>query len=319
MVRFMKISRVIALAGSIVTLIQIFLIAGKHDGICLNDGCKVVDSLTTVDPIIINLGGFLFFQAVFWGLWVVRKDNSKQYLVHALLLAGLAAEGVLVSFQHYIAETFCSYCLIIFSLIFLLNIVAGIRHLVAGASVFIAVVLGFSSLQFGGGGDIFEKLDSGTYAKLGDAGEEKNFLFFSSSCHYCEEVIASLDGKSSCSVSFNPLDTIAVFPLKQVEISDEYRVSVNKKVLSALGIEQIPTLLIVQQGERRVLTGAGKIQQYLADQCIPELTATESESEKPIGQSSNVYSPAGGLDLLPPLDDGCSVATDCDPPSTTNP
>lgn len=298
-------SRLVALAGSILTLVQIFFIANNQDGICLNDGCKVVDSLTAVPPIYFNIGGFLFFQAVFWGLWLVRSNSKWQVNVNILLLAGLAAEGVLVSFQHLVAQTFCSYCLIIFSLILLLNILAGIRQLFTGAAVFFAVLACFMSLQFGGGRAPFLQLDSGTFAALAGDEEEKRYLFFSSTCKYCEQVIESLEKGSNCGVRFNPLDRIDNFPLEAAVRKEDYSPETNIKIMKALGLEQVPVLLITKAAGFEVITGSGKIQQHFDEKCLAPVEAPNSGSTQGTSQSP-------GLDFLPLQDGSCSVTTDCD-------
>lgn len=300
-----QMSRLVALAGSILTLVQIFLIANKQDGICLNDGCKVVDSLTAVPPVFINIGGFLFFQAVFWGLWLARSNSKWQVNVNILLLAGLAAEGVLVAFQHLVAQTFCSYCLIIFSLILLLNILAGMRQLFSGAAVFFAVLVCFMSLQFGGGGSPLAHLDSGTFATLAGNEEENRYLFFSSTCKYCEQVIESLEKGSDCKVSFNPLDRITNFPLDKAVKREGYTPETNIKIMKALGLQQIPVLLITKAAGFEVITGSGKIQQYFDEKCLGLADQTYSGSTQGTSQ-------APGLDFLPLQDGSCAVTTDCD-------
>ena len=101
------------LSSSIVAVQIVLLVLGR-DGICLSQGCQVVDELTRVPPLVFNLAGLFFFQAVAWG--VFRTDTEKAIrwrIVQWLLLAGLAAEGVLVGFQLFVVGVFCTYCLII--------------------------------------------------------------------------------------------------------------------------------------------------------------------------------------------------------------
>ena len=136
------------LSSSIVAVQIVLLVLGR-DGICLSQGCQVVDELTRVPPLVFNLAGLFFFQAVAWG--VFRTDTEKAIrwrIVQWLLLAGLAAEGVLVGFQLFVVGVFCTYCLIILGCIVLLNLLAGKKQLLAGTFVFASVFLAFSSLQF---------------------------------------------------------------------------------------------------------------------------------------------------------------------------
>jgi hypothetical protein len=130
-----------------------------------------------------------------------------------LLLAALAAEFALVSFQYFIVETFCTYCLIILSLVVLLNVLNGLHHALTGAAIFVATLIAFSSLQFEAATDIsapngINALNKGAYAVLpGDKNKPKLSLFFSSTCPHCEKVIESLEQGATCEVNFNPVSS----------------------------------------------------------------------------------------------------------------
>jgi hypothetical protein len=307
----MHISRLVALGGSVLTLVQAILLANESDGICFNSGCAIVDSLTRVPPIFFNIGGFVFFQAVFWGIWLARERRQRLWFVNILLSAGLAAEGVLICFQHLVAQVFCSYCLIIFSLVLLLNILGGWRQIVTASVVFGAVVVGFFSLQFSGArGDILKELDEGSFAVVaGQAGRQKNYLFFSSTCKYCEKVIESLQEENTCAVSFNPVDTISRFSLDKAQRAGRYDTEVNRRFLQSIGIDQIPVLLSMTETGFQVLRGEVAIKEYLQKTCFGAQSATGPAEV--IGTS-----PATGFDfILPPgQDEGCSVYSDCEDP-----
>ncbi len=302
----MKMSRFFALLATIVVLVQIVLLANDSEGICYNDGCGIVDSLTTVPPIYFNIGGLLFFQAVFWGIWLGRVEHSRLGVVKAILLAGMAAEGVLVSYQHFVAQIFCSYCLLIFSFVVLLNILAGFRQILIGGLVFSSVLAGFAALQFGGvGAKSLQDIDSGTYAVLAGAEQEKRYLFFSSSCPYCEEVIESLQDGSDCAVRFNPIEEINEFALQNVDWQVPYQPSVNQTILRSFGIGHVPVLLVTSQSGFEVITGGAAIQHHMDQYCIP--AATQSSIQQSIGVSQ---SPA--MDFLPQLDESCTIDADCE-------
>ncbi len=304
----MNISRLVALAGSIITLVQILLLASENDGICFNDGCEIIDSLTTVPPIFFNIGGFFFFQAVFWGIWLARQRRERMQYVNMLLLAGLAIEGVLVSFQHFIAQIFCSYCLIILALVVLLNVLGGFRQVLTGTAVFAAVIIGFSSLQFPEPNIRFiDSLDTGSFAVLaGQNSEQKRYLFFSSTCKYCEKVIESLREENNCTIRFNPIDKITDFPLQEVQKTPSYSTDVNRSFLKSLGADQIPVFLTVNQSGFQVVKGEGPIKSYLQESCVVQ------EPESTTDTSIDLFSPTETELLLPGLDDSCSINTDCE-------
>lgn len=311
MTKTMNISRLIALAGSVITLVQILLLANDSNGICFNDGCEIVDSLTSVPPIFFNIGGFLFFQTVFWGIWLAGEQRARMQYVNLVLLAAIAVEGVLVSFQHFIAQTFCTYCLLILGFVVLLNFLGGLRHSITAGMVFLAVIMGFSSLQFSNRQTgLVEDLDRGSFAVLdGRKTEEKSYLFFSSTCKYCEKVIASLAEGNNCTIRFNPIDEINDFSLDKAKRVDNYATDVNRKFLNSLGIGQIPVFLSVEQSGFTIVKGESPIKTYLQENCtIPEVVSDAG--------SSSGFSSSTDLDFLPPLmDDSCSVNTDCDDPN----
>ncbi len=297
-----------ALLGSIFTLAQIFLLATDREGICLNDGCEIVDSLTVVPPLYINIAGFFFFQLVFWGIWIAKKDQKYLQYVNLILLAGIAAEGVLVAFQQIIAKTFCSYCLIILGFIVVLNILAGVSQTLRGATVFAAVLIGFFSLQFESNPENpMYGLDNGTFALVEGNENEKRYLFFSSTCKYCEQVIESLNGDNECGIRFNPIDTITKFAHDSAKLTKTYDTKVNKKLLKSFGLRQIPVLVTSTESSFQVITGSGQIEQYLSENCRINLELQSTPSQQS-------YSTTPGFDFLSPDDEACAVDTDCEDP-----
>lgn len=306
----MRLSRAVALIGSVITLVQALLLIYEREGICFNDGCEVVDSLTTVDPVFINLGGFAFFQVVFWSIWLARNKPQRLGVVRVFLLAGMAVEAVLVSFQYLVAQIFCSYCLLILGLVIILNLLAGVRHVVAAMIIFAAVLTGFASLQFSAaGGRLVDRLDEGVFATLSGSdsgsGEERRYLFFSSTCKYCEEVIVSLQDGFDCGVQFNPIDEITEFALPQAKRQPAYQPSINKTFLQQLNLDQIPVLYVERETGFQAITGAGPILDYLEVECgeEPRLQPT---------MELNGVSRDPALDFLQPQDEACSVSTDCE-------
>ncbi len=307
----MSYHRLVALAGSVLTLVQIILLAGDQQGICFNDGCAIVDSLTTVPPIVFNIGGFFFFQAVFWGLWMARKEERYITYVNLLLLAGLAAEAVLFYFQHAIIVTSCAYCLIILALVVVLNALGGIFQIVSGATIFIAVTVAMSTLQFSSGSGVaIDQLDRGSMAFLKDKDDgAKRYLFFSSDCKYCEKVIDFI-AENPCSVRFNPIEKIEQFSLDGAIMGEKYIEDVNRRFLAGLSIEQIPVLVSVYQDRFSIINGEQSIVAHLKKSC-----AVEDQ----VSSQSTGFTPSGTLNFLPPaLDDSCSVNSDCEDTGTSS-
>ena len=305
-----RLTLLVARVGSLLTLIQIILLESGLDGICFSGGCEIVDSQTTIPPVFFNFCGLAFFQAVFWGVWAGRKSQELQFYVRMLLLAGLAAEGVLVAFQYLVLETFCTYCLIIFALVVLLNLLGGLHQAVTGAAVFVAVMIAFASLEFTSATNestaSISALEQGAYAVL--AGEENKpqlVLFFSSTCPHCERVIESMQQGSACTVSFNPVSKVSKFPLTGVTPSSDYDIGVNRAFMASLEQKHIPVLLVKQAKSLQLLSGGNAIMNYLDESCrIPSAST-------PPGQSLNILEPAKEL-VLQTRDDSCAEDVECE-------
>jgi len=305
-----KLSLVVAFGGSLLTLIQIILLESGLEGICFSGGCEVVDSQTTIPPLFFNFFGLVFFQSVFWGLGVGRRSKELQFYVRMFLLAGLAAEGVLVAFQYIVIETFCTYCLIIFSLVVLLNLLQGLHHAVTGAAIFVSVVIAFSTLQFKPTASEsavtgIKDLGKGVYAALqGEENKPRLSLFFSSSCPHCEKVIESMQQGTTCTVSFNPVSRVTKFPLSTEMRNEHYDIGVNRAFMASLDQKYIPVLLVEQQNHLQLISGGNAIMNYLDKSCrLPSATP-------PPKQTLNIFEPAKEL-VLQEQDDSCSGDVDC--------
>ena len=310
MTKIMKLNRAVALVGSIITLVQTLLIAYEQEAICFNNGCAVVESLTTIDPIFINLGGFFFFQVIFWGIWFARKKHERLKYVRVVLLAGAAVEGVLVSYQYFVANIFCSYCLLILAFIVFLNLLGGLRHFIAAIIIFTAVLAGFASLQFpGSNNQSMSKIEAGTFATLQGSEEEKRYLFFSSTCRYCEEVILSLQDGSECAIHFNPIDEIIDFSLTKADLRGLYEPEVNRNIMQSLGLEQVPVLIILRDSGFEVINGARAIQRHLDENCT-------SSSPQISSGGITISSENSAIETLIPADESCKVDTDCEDTET---
>jgi hypothetical protein len=304
----MILSLLLAIAGAIVTAIQVVLLHLQGSGICLDEGCRIVDSMTTVEPLYFNLAGLGFFLIVAFGLAQARRGSDAwRGFVSLLLLAALAAEAVLLSFQMDIAQIYCSYCLAILSLIALCNLFLGLKQLAKGIIIFSSVMLAFASLDFGAAGDRSISLDNGTMARFepGTNSEHQYVLFFSSTCNHCETIIEEMETSSRCAIAFNPVDTITTFTFPGVHFTSGYRPQINRDFLKKLDITEVPVLLSREAERITIVRGENGIRDFLRKQCA----AAEPLQPPPtrIGQSTLSDLP------LPPQDDGCSILSDCEP------
>jgi hypothetical protein len=298
---------VIALLAAFLTGIQAVLIFMGKKGICLNDGCSIVDSFTRVSPLYFNFAGSLYFLVLSWCLYRGRKENAfYRNLAEIVLLGGIAAEGVLVFFQYVVVSTFCSYCLIVCSAVVLLNILSGPKQLLRATILFFSVFAALLSLDFKASGGDSGSLDRGSYAEVpGESGRPSIYLFFSETCPHCENVIEVLEENNSCSVRFNPVDRLKGFLFPGSTRLPSYDPSVNVNFLKRFGLDEIPVLLSREEGKTLVLKGEGRIISYLRENCV-------DKRESGYNGVSRVQN--SGYNYLPFLqqdEEGCSVSEDC--------
>lgn len=259
---------IVAFFASLMTAVQAYLLYHGKQGICFNDGCAVVDSLTTVSPFYFNIAGLLYFQLLFWCfLWGREQEDYQQKFARLMLLAGMGAEAVLVYFQYNIATAFCSYCLIVFSFILLLNLLCGLKQLFRGVIVFAAVFVACSSLQFQAGGAGSKNLGSGSIATVSGTKTANHVLIFSKTCPHCEKVLESLRKDNTCSFKFNPLERIEDFQFPQATLAEHFDPKINISFLRRMGIGQIPLLMALKQDETLLLIGEKKIMEYVDANC----------------------------------------------------
>lgn len=299
---------IIAFLASVVTAAQVFFLSTDGKSFCFNDGCAIVDSMTIFPPLVFNIAGFVYFQLLFWALLVGRKGSEHWHkLAGLLLLAGLGAEAVLVFFQYSIATVFCSYCLVIFALVVVLNLLSGLRQLFRGAVVFAAVTLACFSLQFSGGSASGLSLDSGTLARVeGEREGVEHYLFFSATCGHCEQVIEYLAEENLCDVRFNPVEPIEGFRFDGAKFEGEYDPSVNFNFMKSLSITEIPVLVAKNGQETRIIKGRQRIELYLDEMCR---TTVETDYSGGTGMSLSGYNFLPGS--VNQKEDACAVSVEC--------
>lgn len=302
---------IICFLASVLTALQVFFLYTGVQGLCFNDGCAIVDSMTKVSPLIFNIAGFLYFQTLFW-LFLVGRNGFEYFhkFARLLLLAGLATEAVLVFFQHSIATVFCSYCLVVCAIIALLNLCCGLRQLLRGLVICVAVLAACYSLQFdhpakGGGAS----LDSGSMAMVrGKKDGAQLYLFFSASCSHCEKVMEEIDSNNTCNVRFNPIEKIDKFVVREAIMFDDYTPKINRAFLQDISINEVPLLMAKGEEEILLLKGEQHIREYLQKTCRSSSNTNLSGISSSNLSSGNTHFPAG----LKSKDESCSLDTDCD-------
>ena len=260
------------LAGAIITL-QVAFILAKGEAFCLNDGCKVVEKLTIIPPLFINLAGLLYFIVLFCASrWAKPRSGGSIDRPGLLLLLGLAVASVLLSYQIFVTRAFCSYCLVIFAIIIALNLLSGWRQIRFAVPLLGAVLASFAVLNFSPASLLAlksESLASGTYAVRKCAEPAKKlYFFFSSDCPHCKNVLSVLENCNSCEFHFNPIDKKQVLALSGLEYNPSYSSSLNRVILSMLDISTIPVLLVQNPDGLTFIKGEEGIIGFVRQTCF---------------------------------------------------
>lgn len=297
-----------ALLASAIIAVQVGYSFYAGDPLCLNEGCEIVEQLTTIPPLYFNGAGLFFFLTIYIAVKLANSGSrAMRYLVVTLLTAAMGAEAVLVCFQYLIAQSWCSYCLIIFSFIVLLNLIAGSAQFFRGSVVFLVAAAAFFSLNFGAAphGDDRSYRDGILTTRPGETSTPELYLFFSSTCSHCENVIDTLALKPALTVHFNPIDEITELEIDNREPLQDYLPGANKTFLQTFGITKVPTLLLVSENQYQIISG-----EYAIQDEINRLTGqqqVQSSTSADFSSQSNAVSPLPGLS-----DDGCSTGENCE-------
>lgn len=276
------------LLTSLVVYAQIIITAKTGEGYCLNQGCRIVESLTRISPVMFNTLGFFYFISL--ALLITAKIRSFVFdnevmerrfdlCLKIMLLSGLSSEAVFISYQIFVAHTFCSYCIGIFLSIFISNMLLGKRQFVTGSAIVIAGITASGLLKFEPAIFAAKKdLDHGTYAIKTCTERSRDLYFiFSKDCQHCKKVLEVLKGCSQCEVHFNPINRIDEPILPGLVPEASYDPNINVLTLKILGINEIPVL--IDRGERGMLfiKGDKNIIDYIEKHCFTAFPSLEEE------------------------------------------
>lgn len=218
--------RIVALCASMITAFQAVINLITGSSICPSAGCKVLESLTSISPLYLNILGFIFFQIVFWLLGNLKsKPGNDRYLIGLVLLCGLAFDSALLGYQLFVAHSLCSYCLLILFFVTILNILYGARQMAFGFAISAAVVISFSIMALfpTGAGSQKYSLKNASYGLKSCASPTKEiYLIFSSDCPHCNQVIETLNNCNSCDLYLNPIDKISSLNIDGLELNKSF-------------------------------------------------------------------------------------------------
>ena len=306
----LAILKLLALSASLVIAVQIIYSLIRGSAFCPNAGCEIVERLTALSPLYINILGLLYFQFVYWSLrFIKNRSPDGFYFTGLLLLVGLAVEGVLLAYQLFVVRVVCSYCILIFFFVITLNLMYGHKQMLSGVTIAIAIIFSFSLLTFLPAGFSPQRysLERGSYGVKSCAVPSKDvFLIFSSECSHCMNVINALNNCNSCDFYLNPVDKLDTFKVDGFELKASYTPEVNRLMLAILGINEVPVLFVKNATGFSFIKGEDKIIKYVQRACFdPQPVLYFDQSLQSEGEEMTLMTEDGGE---------CSLDIDCEDP-----
>ncbi|MCK4425283.1 MAG: hypothetical protein KAV69_00940 [Deltaproteobacteria bacterium] len=274
----------LSLLAFVVTIAQALLIIFRGEAFCVNEGCKIVEGLTLIPPFYFNLLGAASFFTIFCAAIITKQRSGTEPLLRILLVSGLAAEGILLGYQIFVANVFCSYCLLIFLLVVILNVLMGLRQLALGLAIIVVQLFVFSLLNFDTAKDPLHglTLDNGTYAVRRCSDPVKQlYLIFSEDCSHCYKVIEALEGCTLCEFHFNPIKEINADLLPGLSSNEKFLPEINAAALKILGIDTVPVLITKDHDGLTFVEGERNIINYIQNTCFREMPSLDGNPGNP--------------------------------------
>ena len=300
--------RTLALVGSIATVAQIVVNLVSGSSFCINDSCKTAEELTIISPLYLNLLGLLFFQTVYWGFRYAKRWSLNGFDPLGLILfSGLAFESALVAYQVFVTHTLCVYCILIFVNVILLNLLHSRRQMATAVALLSAIAFSFSILIFSTTGAFSKSysLKAAAYALKSCSKPTKEvYLIFSTDCPHCRNVIDILNNCNSCDLYLNPINEIDSSEFSDLKRIPTFAPDINRQILSVLGIESIPVLVVKSAEGYRFIRGEKPIIDYVRHACFTDSEVLYLEKSFLSGEES--------ITLLNEDAGECSIEIDCE-------
>lgn len=283
----------LSLFACVIISAQALTIIVKEEAFCVNEGCKIVETLTLIPSFYFNLLGVGYFFAVLCTALITKSRSGIEPVLGILLISGLTAAGVLLGYQIFVANVFCSYCLLVFILIVSLNMLMGFRQVTLGLTIIVIQLFIFSLLRFEAPKEQFRglTLDNGTYAvKRCSSPVKQLYLIFSKDCPHCYKVIESLEGCTRCEFHFNPIKKIGADILPGLRPNKQYLPQINTDALKILGIDTVPVLIARDHDGFTFIKGERNIIRYIQNICFQEMPSLDGGLENLFGTEGGACS-----------------------------
>ncbi|MGD8493028.1 MAG: hypothetical protein PVH44_05445, partial [Desulfobacterales bacterium] len=303
-----KIMRLVAVGTGTMIALQIAIQLTTGSILCPNAGCKLVEHLTTISPLYLNILGLIYFLVLFLLLSNLKPTFWFNIdLIGLMLVSGLVFDAALIAYQIFVARTFCSYCLVIFASMMVLTLLYGLRQMAVGIAVLSAVGLSFSILTFFpmGAKSKTVSLKTASYGVKSCSSPTKEiYLIFSSDCPHCQKVIETLNNCNSCDLYLNPIDTVKSLNLSGLELNQQFSPEINRMILKVLAIDSVPVLVVKDAESYRFIRGEETIINFIRRACFTH--------EEVLYFDESPFSSDSEITVFTDTDEECSLAIDCD-------
>jgi len=194
--------------------------------VCDTEGCKLAAQSLRFKYSFNLIGTVVFTALILLNLFKCRR------VMHILIAASISSEGFLIAYQRLILPETCHLCMAIAAIFFgitLLKLIAADEKtgLISGIAGLVSIV----TLSFF------------MHPSQACVPGERLILFYSNECPHCHKLINEC---KRCRIKVQTL------PVKRY-----------LKILKALGIKDIPVLLVNDSREKRIIVGKKKIEKYL--------------------------------------------------------
>ena len=208
-----------------------------HHSVCNTEGCKLAAESLRFKYSFNLIGTVVFSCLILLDLFKCRR------VMHILIAASISSEGFLIAYQRLVLSETCHLCMAIAAIFFgitVLKLIAADEKtgLISGIVGLVSII----TLSF-------FMHPSQACIPSGD----RLILFYSNECPHCHELI------NECKCCRIKVQTL---PVKRYS-----------RILKALGIKDVPVLLINDSREKKIIVGKKKIEEYLklANQDVPIL------------------------------------------------
>ena len=90
--------RLIAFVASLLIGLQILIHLITGSSVCLNAGCTIVEKLSAISPLYVNVLGLIFFQVVFWLIFNLKPKTVFDIdLISLVLVSGMVFDAALMA------------------------------------------------------------------------------------------------------------------------------------------------------------------------------------------------------------------------------